>query len=193
MDDSLGEFLNQSIEVGRSFVVKEYQKKPLSLFLLWKGFLYLLLKNPDHRYLIGPVSISNNYSRVSKDLIIRFIMANHFNYRIAQKIRPRHAYKFRSNDPTINILMDSTERDINKLDKTIGDVDALNPGLPVLIKKYIKLGAKIACFNVDPKFSNCLDGMIVLDVFDIPKEAIESLSKEVNDGVILERFYSNRE
>jgi putative hemolysin len=193
MDDSLGEFLNQSIEVGRSFVVKEYQKKPLSLFLLWKGFVYLLLKNPDHRYLIGPVSISNNYSRVSKDLIIRFIMANYFNYRIAQKIKPRHAYKFRSDDPTINILMDSTERDINKLDKTIGDVDALNSGLPVLIKKYIKLGAKIACFNVDPKFSNCLDGMIVLDVYDIPKEAIESLSKEVNDGVILERFYSNRE
>jgi putative hemolysin len=193
MDDSLGEFLNQSIEVGRSFIVKEYQKKPLSLFLLWKGFIYLLLKNPDHRYLIGPVSISNNYSRVSKDLIIRFIMANYFNYRIAQKIRPRHAYKFRSNDPTINILMESTERDINKLDKTIGDVDALNSGLPVLIKKYIKLGAKIACFNVDPTFSNCLDGMIVLDVYDIPKEAIESLSKEVNDGVILERFYSNRE
>jgi putative hemolysin len=193
MDDSLGEFLNQSMEVGRSFVVKEYQRKPLSLFLLWKGFLYLLLKNPDHRYLIGPVSISNNYSRVSKDLIIRFIMANYFNYRIAQKIRPRHAYKFRSNDPTINTLMDSTERDINKLDKTIGDVDALNSGLPVLIKKYIKLGAKIACFNVDPKFSNCLDGLIVLDVYDIPKEAIESLSKEVNDGVILERFYSNRE
>jgi putative hemolysin len=193
MDDSLGEFLNQSMEVGRSFVVKEYQKKPLSLFLLWKGFLYLLLKNPDHRYLIGPVSISNNYSRVSKDLIIRFIMANHFNYRIAQKIRPRHAYKFRSNDPTINILMDCTERDINKLDKTIGDVDALNSGLPVLYKKYIRLGAKIACFNVDPKFSNCLDGLIVLDVYDIPKEAIESLSKEVNDGLILERFYSNRE
>ena len=89
--------------------------------------------------------------------------------------------------------MDSTERDINKLDKTIGDVDALNSGLPVLIKKYIKLGGKIACFNLDPKFNNCLDGMIVVDVFDIPKEAIESLSKEVNDGVILERFYSNRE
>lgn len=193
MDDSMGDILKQSLELGRSFVVKEYQKKPLPLFLLWKGFLYLLLKNPDHRYLIGPVSISNNYSRVSKDLIIRFIMANHYNYRIAQKVRPRHAYTFRSNDPTINILMDNTERDINKLDKTIGDMDALNSGLPVLIKKYLRVGAKIACFNVDPKFNNCLDGMIVLDVYDIPKDAIDSLSKEVNDGVILERFYSNRE
>jgi hypothetical protein len=165
----------------------------MPLFLLWKGFLYLLLKNPDHRYLMGPVSISNNYSRVSKDLIIRFIMANHFNYRIAQMVRPRHAYKFRSNDPTINFLMDSTGRDINKLDKFIGDMDALNSGLPVLIKKYIKLGARIACFNVDPKFNNCLDGLIVLDIYDVPKAAIDSLSKEVNDGLILERFYSSRE
>lgn len=193
IDNSMEEILNKSLEVGRSFVVREYQRKPMPLFLLWKGFLYLLLKNPDHRYLIGPVSISNNYSRVSKDLIIRFIMANHFNYRIAQKVRPRHAYKFRSNDPTINILMDSTGRDINKLDKTIGDMDALNSGLPVLIKKYISLGAKIVCFNVDPKFNNCLDGLLILDIYDVPKSAIDSLSKEVNDGLILERFYSSRE
>ena len=68
--------LEESIELGRSFVVKEYQRKPLPLFLLWKGILYFLLKNPEYRYLIGPVSISNNYSKVSKDLIIKFIMAN---------------------------------------------------------------------------------------------------------------------
>ena len=79
------------------------------------------------------------------------------------------------------------------LDKTIRDVDALNSGLPVLLKKYIKLNAKIVCFNVDPKFNNCLDGLIMLDIFDIPRATVESLHKEVNDGSILERFYSNRE
>ncbi len=89
--------------------------------------------------------------------------------------------------------MESTNRDINKLDKTIGDVDALNSGLPVLIKKYIRMNARIVSFNVDPKFNNCLDGLIVLDVFDVPRETVNSLFKEVNDGSILERFYSNRE
>jgi hypothetical protein len=120
-------------------------------------------------------------------------MANHFNWHLSQKIKPRNAYKFRSNDPYINILMDSTDRDINKLDKTIGDVDALNSGLPVLLKKYIKLNAKIVCFNVDPKFNNCLDGLIMLDIYDVPKQTLESLHKEVNDGTFIERFYSNRE
>ncbi len=85
------------------------------------------------------------------------------------------------------------EHDINVLDQTIGDLDGLNSGLPLLLKKYIKLNAKIIGFNVDPKFNNSLDGFIILDVFDIPENTIESLSEDANDGSILERFYSNRE
>ncbi len=191
--DSLSELLGQSLELGRSFVVKDYQKKPMPLFLLWKGILYFMMRNPDYRYLLGPVSISNNYSPISKDLIIRFIMANHFNWKLSQKIQPRNSYKFRSDDPNVNILMENTERDINKLDKTIGDMDALNSGLPVLLKKYIRINARIVCFNVDPKFNNCLDGLIILDIYDVPRSFLESLYKEVNDGTLPERFYSNRE
>jgi putative hemolysin len=185
--------LNESIELGRSFVIKEYQRKPMPLFLLWKGILYFLLKNPEYRYLIGPVSISNNYSKVSKDLIIRFIMKNHLNWRMAQHIKPRNSYKFKSDNEDLNLLMENMEHDINRLDKTIGDLDELNSGLPVLLKKYIKLNAEIIGFNVDPKFNNCLDGLIVLDVYNVPKTTIESLSKEANDGSILDRFYGSRE
>ena len=193
IDENFKPVLGESLELGRSFVIKEYQRKPMPLFLLWKGILYFLLKNPEYRYLIGPVSISNNYSKISKDLIIRFIMSNHLNWKMAQNIKPRNSYKFKSNNPDINILMENMDHDINRLDKTIGDLDELNSGLPVLLKKYIKLNAKIIGFNVDPKFNNCLDGLIVLDVYDVPKNTIESLSKEANDGSILERFYSNRE
>ena len=193
MKTSMEPTLMQSMELGRSFVVKEYQRKPMSLFLLWKGILYFLLKNPDYRYLLGPVSISNDYGEISKDMIIKFIMAHHFDWQRAKDISPRNSYKFKSNDSNINVLMESMGEDINKLDKAIGDVDELNSGLPVLLKKYIKLNGNIIGFNVDPKFNNCLDGLIIVDLFDVPKNTIESLSKEANDGSILERFYSNRE
>jgi putative hemolysin len=193
ISDDFKPVLKESLELGRSFVIKEYQRKPMPLFLLWKGILYFLLKNPEYRYLIGPVSISNNYSKISKDLIIRFIMRNHFNWKMASFVKPRKSYKFRSDNPDINILMENMGHDINRLDKVIGDLDELNSGLPVLLKKYIKLNSKIIAFNVDPKFNNSLDGLIVLDVYDVPKNTIESLSKEANDGSILERFYSSRE
>jgi putative hemolysin len=193
ISDDFKPVLNESLELGRSFVIREYQRKPMPLFLLWKGILYFLLKNPEYRYLIGPVSISNNYSKISKDLIIRFILQNHLNWKMAQFVKPRNSYKFKSDNPDFNILMENMERDINRLDKAIGDLDELNSGLPVLLKKYIKLNAKIIAFNVDPKFNNCLDGLIMLDVNDVPKSTIESLSKEANDGSILERFYTHRE
>lgn len=193
LGEELKPMLAESMELGRSFVVKEYQRKPMPLFLLWKGILYFLLKNPEYRYLIGPVSISNNYSKVSKDLIIKFIMKNHFDWKLGRYVKPRNSYRFKSDNADLNLLMENMQQDINRLDKIISDVDELNTGLPVLLKKYIKLNARIIGFNVDPKFNNCLDGLIVLDVFDVPPKTIESLSKEVNDGSILDRFYGNRE
>ena len=192
LKDSFIPVLEQSLELGRSFVIKEYQRQPMPLFLLWKGILYFLLKNPEYRYLVGPVSISDDYAKTSKELIIKFIMLHHFGWQHARYVSPRKSYKFKSQDPNMNVIMENLD-DINKLDRFIGDVDQLNTGLPVLLKKYIKLNAKIIGFNVDPKFNNCLDGLILLDVYDVPKNTIESLSKEANDGSILQRFYSNRE
>ena len=77
---------------------------------------------------------------------------------------------------------------LSSLEKFIGDVDQKNSGLPVLLRKYLGLNAKIIAFNIDPKFNNCVDGMILLDIFDIPKSIIELLSKEVNDQSMLDRF-----
>jgi putative hemolysin len=185
--------LQQSLELGRSFIVKEYQKKPLPLFLLWKGILFFLLKNPEYRYLIGPVSISNTYSEKSKELIIRHIMANYYDYTKAAFVRPRNRFKVKTKDQHLNEAMMHLTPQLSSLDKFIGDVDQYNSGLPVLLKKYLGLNAKIIAFNVDPKFNNCVDGMLVLDIYDIPKTTIESLSKEFNDLSLLNRFYTHRE
>lgn len=190
--DNLLEMLTQTMELGRSFVVREYQKQPMPLFLLWKGILYFTLKNPEYRYLMGPVSVSDDYSKTSREMIIKFIMAHHFDWKLAKYITPRNSYKFRTVDQNLNVIMQTMDSDINSLDKFIGDVDEMNSGLPVLLKKYIKLNAKIIGFNVDPKFNNCLDGLIALDLYNIPPNTIETLSKEANDGSILQQFYANR-
>ncbi len=191
--DDLLDMLRQTMELGRSFIVKEYQRKPMPLFLLWKGILFFTLKNPEYRYLMGPVSISDDYSTTSKEMIIKFIMAHHFDWKLARSITPRNSYKFKTVDQNLNVLMETMDADINSLDKFIGDVDEVNSGLPVLLKKYIKLNAKIIGFNVDPKFNNCLDGLIALDLYDIPQNTVESLSKEANDGSILQHFNKNLE
>jgi len=182
--------LKESIELGRSFIVHEYQQKPMSLFLLWKGILYFLLKNPEYRYLIGPVSISNQFSKISKKLITDFIKSNYYNYQLAQYIRPKKRFHFQMDDNDKNFIFETTSNDINKLDKFIEDIEPKNIKIPVLLKKYLKLNGKIIGFNIDPKFNNALDGLIILDLFDVPNKTIKSFSKEINDTEILEKFYS---
>lgn len=192
LKDEIKEMLQQTMELGRSFVVKEYQKKPMPLFLLWKGILYFTLKNPEYRYLMGPVSVSDVYSKTSKEMIIKFLMTHHFDWDLAKSVKPRNEYVFKTVDPNLNIVMKTMDKDINSLDKLILDLDELNSGLPVLLKKYIKLNAKIIGFNVDPLFNNCLDGLIIIDLFEIPVNTIESLSKDADDNEILHVYNKNR-
>lgn len=190
MKSGFNQTLNQSLELGRSFIVKEYQRKPLPLFLLWKGILYFLLKNPEYRYLLGPVSISNTYSEISKELIIRYVMANFFDYKRASLVKPRNKFKVTTDDPHLNTALETMTPDLHSLDKFIGDIDQYNSGLPVLLKKYLGLNAKIVAFNVDPKFNDCIDGLLILDIFDVPRHTIESLLKELNDTELLSRLFS---
>lgn len=77
--EDFNEILDKTIELGRSFIRKEYQKRPILLLLLWKGILYTLLKNEQYRYLFGPVSISGDYSDEAKNIIMSFIKAKHFS------------------------------------------------------------------------------------------------------------------
>lgn len=186
--EKFGEVLRLSIELGRSFVVKDYQKKALSLFLLWKGILYLLLKHPGYRYLIGPVSIPNAFSDLSKSLAVDFLKRNYFNSEFAEYIKPRKKFKPTSDRGIdMGLFHKYTEKNLNRLDSFIRDFDR-NYKTPVLIKKYISVNAEIMGFNIDPMFNNCLDALMILDVFEVPFKTIESLSKEINDHSIMERF-----
>jgi len=181
--------MKEAVELGRSFIVSDYQKRATPLFLLWKGIMLFLLRNQEYRYLIGPVSISNEFSRFSKSLIVEFIRTYFFDHDKARYIVPRKEFVVQ-NDKVIDrkIFIDVAERDINKIERIIMDIE---PGyrIPVLLRKYLEINGKIIGFNVDPKFNDCLDGLLILDLYEAPAEYYYSLSKEFKDGSIIpERF-----
>jgi putative hemolysin len=170
--------LKKSLELGRSFIRKEYQQKPLPLFLLWKGILKYLIDNPRYRYLIGPVSISNTFSNFSKSLIVDYINRNHFDHEMAQYVRPRKKFKVDFSSIDTDILM-SGEDSFKGLDNLISEVETRTMKVPVLLRQYIALNAKIICFNIDPKFADCLDGFLVLDLQKVPQDILEKLGKNL--------------
>jgi putative hemolysin len=180
--------LKESLELGRSFIVKDYQKKAIPLFMLWKGIMMFLLRNQEYRYLIGPVSISNDFSRFSKNLIVNFIRTYFYEEDKAKLIIPRKNFVVRQ-DKIVDqeIFIDVADHDINRIERIIMNVE---PGyrIPVLLRKYLEINGKIIGFNIDPKFNDCLDGLLILDLYNLPPDYIRGLSREMNDESVFERF-----
>lgn len=169
--------LKNSLELGRSFITKEYQRKPYSLMLLWKGVNAFLQQHPNRfKYLIGPVSISNSFTSLSKDLLVDFIQKNHFDEALAEHVKPRKKYKYQHKGEG-SALKDMSKNDIKALDNIIEDIELEHTKIPVLLKKYLKQNAKIIAFNIDPKFNNSLDGFLVMEVGDIPDDTFEMVMK----------------
>lgn len=168
----------QTIELGRSFIAEEYQRQRLPLFLLWKGILVVLISSPEYRYIMGPVTISGSYQEVSKGLIMAFVKRYYFDDDLAQYVKPRKPYTAKNANVDQDALLGATEKDLKKLDKIIAEIEPSSFPLPVLLKKYLHQNARILGFNLDPKFNNALDGLMLLDLHNLPTETVENLQKE---------------
>src|SRR5690606_25089890 len=158
-EPELHKMMSQSIEMGRAFIIKEYQQKPMPLFLLWKGIVHTTLRYPEHNYLIGGVSISIQFANFSKSLMIEFMKSHYYVRYIAQYVRQKIEFKVKLKDADKDFVFDETEADLNKFDKIIDEIEPGALRLPVLLKKYIKQNAKLVAFNVDPLFNNSVDGL----------------------------------
>ncbi|HEX2922073.1 MAG TPA: lysophospholipid acyltransferase family protein [Bacteroidales bacterium] len=188
IDDEFSHVLESSLELGRSFIAIDYQKKALSLFLLWKGIMCFLLKYPEYRYLIGPVSISNDFSELSKTLIVLFSQKYFKDEMYSALIKPKKEFKIDPcSEEDCQILTTITNGSLGRLEKLILDIEK-GCTLPVLLKRYLEINGKIVGFNIDPDFNNCLDGLLLLDIYKTPAELIRGLSRELNDPSILKRF-----
>ncbi|HPW98253.1 MAG TPA: lysophospholipid acyltransferase family protein [Flavobacterium sp.] len=177
-ETELHDMMSKSIEMGRAFIIKEYQQKPMPLFLLWRGIIHTTLRYPEHKFLLGGVSISNQFTDFSKSLMIEFMKSNYYDPYIAQYVHPKKEFKVKLKDADKDFIFDETEADLNKFDKIIDELEPGNLRLPVLIKKYIKQNARLVAFNVDPLFNNAIDGLMYIRIADIPESTMKPVMEE---------------
>ena len=179
-DQELQPFFRKVIEMGRAYISQEYQQKPLPLFLLWRGIVHVCLRNPEHKFLMGGVSISNKFSAFSKSIMIEFMRSHYYDSAVAQYIHPKNEFKVKLKEKDKSLFFEGIDSDLNKLDKLIDDLEP-EMRLPVLIKKYIKQNAKVISFNVDPNFNDAIDGLMYIRISDLPESTIKPVLEEMSD------------
>lgn len=173
--NDFGSILSRTIELGRSFVTIPYQRKRLSLFLLWKGILHVLMKHPEYQFLFGPVSISRYYSTLSKSAIVYFLKQHYFDATTAKNFTPKQPYFWQLDKQYESALESPNLKSLNKL---VRSFEMEKMPVPVLIRQYVLQNAKFVGFNLDPNFNDALDGLMLLNLKDLPNETIEMLKKQ---------------
>jgi putative hemolysin len=167
-DRRLLDRLSPAIELGRSFVRAEYQRDYAPLLLLWKGIGRFVVANPRYRRLFGPVTISHDYSSVSKHLLMAFLEATRRLPDLARLVVPRNPPPpARRRDE--GVVAGRTAIDLDDADALVADIEADGRGLPVLLRQYLKLNARLLGWNVDRRFGRALDGLMLVDLVDVPR------------------------
>ncbi|MEO5366915.1 MAG: lysophospholipid acyltransferase family protein [Magnetococcus sp. WYHC-3] len=167
------EDISPALEMGRSFVRKEYQRNYSSLLLLWKGIGRYVCAHPRYRYLFGPVSITTEYSQLSRQLIVSYLKNHCFLESKDRLVKPRKPFRMHNIKGLIGRNPLEALPDINDISGLVSDIEQDQKGVPILLKQYLKLGGKLAGFNIDPHFSHVLDGLIVLDLCQTDPRTLE--------------------
>ncbi len=152
--------LGPALELGRSFIRPEYQRAYAPLLLLWKGIGGFVAKHPEYSTMIGAVSVSNQYSQASRELIARYFEKQNAGKAVwaRRPLRGKLVQKWETE------ALCSLLPDVEDLSAPIADLEPDGKGIPILVRQYVKLGGKLLAFSVDPQFGNTLDGFVMVDL-----------------------------
>jgi putative hemolysin len=164
-DDSMQPYLQQGLELGRSFVQPKYQTRH-ALDYLWLGIGAYVRRYPRFRYLFGPASISRFYGQKAIAQLAYYYSTYYDSldlgvrprtpFEIPEPLRAELAAEFSGID---------AEEDFKALRDTL-----VETGLPVptLYKHYSQAtepdGVVFTAFNIDPEFGDCVDGFVLADL-----------------------------
>ncbi|HVJ05698.1 MAG TPA: GNAT family N-acyltransferase [Candidatus Saccharimonadales bacterium] len=152
-----------ALELGRSFVALDYQRQYAPLLILWKGIGAYLVRHPETPMLFGAVSISADYSPASREVLTSYLSAHTVDAELLKMLKPKHPPRISAED-VHEPEMFARVYSLDDISDWVSMFESDGKGVPVLVKHYMKLGGKFLGFNVDAKFSNVLDGLLIVDL-----------------------------
>lgn len=161
--------LTPALELGRSFVIPEYQRDYTPLLLLWKGIGRYVAMNPRYRRLFGAVSISDEFQSMTRQLLMTFLKAHSFDKSLARGVRPMSPPRLRRFPHANASRLTTLVSDVADVEELVGEIESNRRSVPVLLRQYLKLNARLLGFNVDSNFGDVLDGLVVVDLATVER------------------------
>ena len=161
------DYLDPALELGRSWVLPDYQRSLHALLGLWKGIGAFVVQNPRYHKLFGAVSISDDYSRISQNMIVRYLRRTKMNNEWSSAMRALHPFKDQPEELSASLAS------IEEVSAQVAMTEPDGKGVPVLLRQYFKLNATLLDFVYDPQFQHALDAMVLVDLREAPRVFLE--------------------
>lgn len=170
------EFINRRepcLEMGRSFLIPEYQRSFYGLYLLWRGIGAFVCKFPKYRYLYGTVSLSKLFDKRSIAVMKAALVEdsahvsaiNEFDFPLHSEIVEfGQSYGLRKH---VSAFLQGIESD--------------GKDIPILLKHYMKLNARFHALGVDKNFADTPG--LLLSVH-LPSAPEKMLGKYLDEGLL---------
>lgn len=172
LDPRLLRQIDPALELGRSFIIAEYQRSYAPLLLLWKGICAYIIRNPRYRRLFGAVSISDDYHSLTKQLLMAYLSTGDHRSKLQELVHPRNPPRFRRFRDFTEAPLSRVVRGIDEMDDLVQEIEQARRGVPILLRQYLRVNAKLLGFNIDPDFGDVLDGLMLCDVTTMERSAM---------------------
>lgn len=177
------DMLPHSLELGRAAIGVEYQRSYAPLMLMWRGVMDILRRDKSIKYLIGPVTIPQSFSALSRHVLKRFIEQKLSHPDLTHAAVPHREFNAKI-PPQVDV------QELLGNCQTIADiscvVEALEHGqrkLPVLYRQYSNIGLKYVATGEWPELDNAMASLAVLDLSQARRDFIARyLGKENVEG-----------
>jgi putative hemolysin len=160
--------MRPALELGRSWVQADYQKNYNALLMLWRGIGRYVVEQSGARVLFGPVSISAHYSDASHALLVAFLAQNHLEQSLAEMVQALHPTML----PPPTGITPVLPRSVAEADALVSRMEEDGKGVPVLLRQYLKLNARVIGFTVDPNFGDALDALMMVDLTTVSENVL---------------------
>lgn len=181
-DERFFERLGPALELGRSWIHPEFQRGFAPLLTLWKGIGAYVCRRPEHRYLFGPLSISRQYSDATRRLMARTLSERHSLPELTGLVTPRKRFAVEQPGDPAGALVALNMEDLSSL-----VMDSEGTDIPVLVRQYLKMGGRVAGFNLDRKFSGVVDALVIVDLCKAPRASLERYFGKAGSAAFLGR------
>ncbi len=155
--------IGPALELGRAFVQPAYQRDYSPLLLLWKGISRVVARSGRYRRLFGVVSVSDRYDSTSRQLLVKFLQATRFDAGLGTLVRAKNPPP----PPRDRFVQSATVTSLDQVSALIKGIEPDGKDIPILLRQYLKLNARLLGFTVDENFGNVLDGLVLVDLADV--------------------------